>query len=684
MRQATAKIVVALVLAIVLLSPIACLSKWEEQPRVLLIGIEGVSWDLINAMVKAGEAPNFARLRRDGAWGVLESPEPIFSAGFWVTVATGRTDADHHVIEPIVYDEKKGELVVPERDASAVWEIMAQNHIPAGVIGWPGSAPLPSELEIGIDDLAFYRGLGAISAIAGQTLPVPELPEDYPHFAITTPPGGSLRARIAVASLSQVPDLAKQAWPRVRFLAVYLEGVNSPRHFAGIGRLLGENRRRPAYAKVSRKHVRRIDEALGRLLDLAGPRTLIMVASNNASPGPWRGEGREYAHRINGVVGVIGPGIEPGRRMENPTVLDFVPMALAHMDLPLSEQMPGNPFEEAWKQKPSLRPKIASHDIFLRRPYPKETPLTDRRLRARAAWVRDLAGSQGRPFNPRNRYALELLERGQVTGAATEALRDLDNDASNPVSQYVLGEVRLYARGIGEALTNFAEAAAALGDSPKSHAERGLRSAVAMAAAEAHLAGARTDLAERDLRPALAMNRGLVAPVLVLAEIHLTARDPKKAAAVVKVVLGDHEKDANLWLVLGRAERKLGHLDAAVDALENAITFSSEPMPVAQLELGLVFVERNQWRRAVKPLRNATEADPTGTYAWLQLAQAYGQIGDTEQEEEALLACLRIAPDNVDAWVALRRLLQRTGRHDEAERVLAAARGAIAVQTLPF
>jgi arylsulfatase A-like enzyme len=60
-----------------------------RDPRVVLIGVDGATWDRIDPLVAAGRLPNFARLMDRGHRAWLESLTPQFSPRVWSTVATG-------------------------------------------------------------------------------------------------------------------------------------------------------------------------------------------------------------------------------------------------------------------------------------------------------------------------------------------------------------------------------------------------------------------------------------------------------------------------------------------------------------------------------------------------------------------------------------------------------------------
>ena len=63
--------------------------------RVLVIGLDGVTFDLIEPWAQAGHLPNLARLMAEGAWGRMQSTIPAHSAPAWTTFATGLLPGRH-------------------------------------------------------------------------------------------------------------------------------------------------------------------------------------------------------------------------------------------------------------------------------------------------------------------------------------------------------------------------------------------------------------------------------------------------------------------------------------------------------------------------------------------------------------------------------------------------------------
>lgn len=57
--------------------------------RVVFIGVDGAAWNIIDPLIASGELPTFERLKREGAWGVLNSVDCYVSPPAWTTMTTG-------------------------------------------------------------------------------------------------------------------------------------------------------------------------------------------------------------------------------------------------------------------------------------------------------------------------------------------------------------------------------------------------------------------------------------------------------------------------------------------------------------------------------------------------------------------------------------------------------------------
>ena len=93
--------------------------------RVLLIGLDAADAHLLLRGTDEGTLPNLARMRAEGAWGVVSSPSGFGSGAVWPSVATAVSPAKHsryyyQQVRPGSYEAKRFEA--EEFRAAPVWE----------------------------------------------------------------------------------------------------------------------------------------------------------------------------------------------------------------------------------------------------------------------------------------------------------------------------------------------------------------------------------------------------------------------------------------------------------------------------------------------------------------------------------------------------------------------------------
>jgi hypothetical protein len=109
-------------------------SKPVDRPRVIVLGIDGGTWTMIEPMMAAGQLPNLKKLYDSGLHGVLESRPPILSPVVWTTIFTGFGYTKHGV-----KDWKTSQSV--NRRVSAIWEILREKKMSVNVFNVPATWP---------------------------------------------------------------------------------------------------------------------------------------------------------------------------------------------------------------------------------------------------------------------------------------------------------------------------------------------------------------------------------------------------------------------------------------------------------------------------------------------------------------------------------------------------------------
>lgn len=69
----------------------------DEEEKIILIGIDGATWDLLEPWARSGKLPNFKRLMDNGSYGILESTIPHISLPAWTSITTGKNPAKHGI-----------------------------------------------------------------------------------------------------------------------------------------------------------------------------------------------------------------------------------------------------------------------------------------------------------------------------------------------------------------------------------------------------------------------------------------------------------------------------------------------------------------------------------------------------------------------------------------------------------
>jgi predicted AlkP superfamily phosphohydrolase/phosphomutase len=112
--------------------------------KVFVLGLDGVTWDVLVPLAREGVLPNLARLMERGASGTLRSVFPPLSPVAWTAVMTGKNSGKHGVFEFLEYhhDPDHGRVNSSRAIKSElVWEIAARHGKATVAGGVPMSYP---------------------------------------------------------------------------------------------------------------------------------------------------------------------------------------------------------------------------------------------------------------------------------------------------------------------------------------------------------------------------------------------------------------------------------------------------------------------------------------------------------------------------------------------------------------
>jgi len=110
--------------------------------RVLVVGIDGGTLDLIRPWAEQGLLPHLGRLMDEGVWGPLESTLPPVTSPAWPTFATGKNPGKHGVFDFIRPRGGEFEMVNSTSiQARTLWQILSDAGRRVGVVNVPVTYP---------------------------------------------------------------------------------------------------------------------------------------------------------------------------------------------------------------------------------------------------------------------------------------------------------------------------------------------------------------------------------------------------------------------------------------------------------------------------------------------------------------------------------------------------------------
>ena len=106
-----------------------------NDKKVLVIGLDGETYRVINPLIQQGQLPNLKRLMDGGSHGILMSTLPPVTAPAWTTFMTGKNPGKHGIYSFMRFDYDEGKVVPYDRSKGypvnarsitdqTIWEIL--------------------------------------------------------------------------------------------------------------------------------------------------------------------------------------------------------------------------------------------------------------------------------------------------------------------------------------------------------------------------------------------------------------------------------------------------------------------------------------------------------------------------------------------------------------------------------
>jgi len=110
-----------------------------RQSKVVIIALDGVSWNTAAPLMEQGRMPHLAALTRNGCWASLDTLKPTWTPIIFTTMATGKQPSAHGVDGFV--DENGIPLSSNMRQVKALWNMASEAGRRVVFFGWPVTWP---------------------------------------------------------------------------------------------------------------------------------------------------------------------------------------------------------------------------------------------------------------------------------------------------------------------------------------------------------------------------------------------------------------------------------------------------------------------------------------------------------------------------------------------------------------
>lgn len=353
--------------------------------RVVVFGIDGADWELLQELIVDDRMPNFEALTKGGATASLQTTQPTVSPLLWTTAATGVPPDRHGVVDFFDRFRNGAPIDSRSRKVPAAWDIATAFGRPSAVVNWwtawPPTAPVAfaydspttSGPEVvfpetyaqkvrGVETPAGTIGFGQIARFINIT---------EKEFQQHTATGGEsdpvviFRNVLAKTWSDHRAALDLYQSTRPSLMMVHYEGSDAVNHlFAPFHPPYREGIDSTSYRKywpTVANYYSELDRLLGEWLRILPSDTTVMIVSTHGMQ--W-GKSRPRTvpdgtsalddHRNPGVAVFFGNAVAPSAQRRSMSIYDITPTILTLLGLPKSREMTGSFQPWAFKNVESI------------------------------------------------------------------------------------------------------------------------------------------------------------------------------------------------------------------------------------------------------------------------------------------------------------------------------------------
>ena len=283
--------------------------------RVMVIGLDGATWDVLDRWIKDGTLPNLGKLRGEGSWGTLRSTIPPITAAAWSTFMTGKRPSKHGVFHFINLfgsnaddtSDGNGKLVSARSLKSpTLWDIAAHHDRKVLLINIPLTYPPRPVNGVMVTGLLTPRNAPVFTYPAALSKEITDYKIDLDRFVDKTPFVDTIDGEIAAPTLTLVDEFRDMLEKRARvtlslmtsqpwdFFMVVFIGTDRMGHYlwqyqSGQADSSPESE---ALCRAVRDYYIRLDEIVGELVEKAGDDVPTIIMSDH-------GMGPKHTKRVH-------------------------------------------------------------------------------------------------------------------------------------------------------------------------------------------------------------------------------------------------------------------------------------------------------------------------------------------------------------------------------------------------
>lgn len=380
----------------------------KVERKLLLLGIDGADFTVMDPLLDSGKLPNFSRLIQAGVRAPLKTFVPTASPLIWTTIATSVHHEQHGIADFVVKGDEGQPALLPTsnmRKVAALWNILSTADRTVGVVGYWASFPAEKVNGFLISDQAntLRNDSYAAALSTSEALTSKAAPAVYPPaLATRLQPALSLSAQVdpallgrflrlpekklvAVAKSAKIDvedifSIFKFAWLIDRsfvdatqvaigsgqpdFLLLYLNGLDAAEHHfwrfmdpSSVPKAAVTEREKATFGNVIDEYYIYMDEVLGQFLKAYPLETssIIVISDHGHHANPsYDPAAKDHYNRVcsgghedapAGIFIAAGQDIST-RPARAPTVYDITPTVLALYGLPVGKDMKGRVLTE--------------------------------------------------------------------------------------------------------------------------------------------------------------------------------------------------------------------------------------------------------------------------------------------------------------------------------------------------